>query len=262
MKMKRYTKESVINNRFYQMPKFLFEEDFKKLSNDAKVLYSLLRDRHDLSLDNNWTNENDEIFLIFTREHMAEMLGCSVPTARKAFKQLEDFGLVEDEFQGLNKPNLIYLFEVSLNSERTERIFHAGRKDTFTQDKKNLSPNDTDINKTDINKTDYNNDNGVLPNGKNSTNAFPNSEIVSAISKYMNGLYVEKTGKKHPHLKPEQYKRVYDTLDSFCNENAVDESGLVSMMIAFLNSDIDSDWNINHFATEGILMNRFYEELY
>ena len=111
---------------------------------------------------------------------------------------------------------------------------------------------------TKINK----NDNGVLPNGKNSANAFPNSEIVSAMSKYMNNLYFQKTGEKHPYLKPEQYKRVYDTLDYFCNENAVNEDGLIAMMVAFLNSDIDSDWNINHFATEGILMNRFYEELY
>jgi hypothetical protein len=37
----------VKNNRFYQMPKFLFEGEFKdKLNNDARVLYSLLRDRH------------------------------------------------------------------------------------------------------------------------------------------------------------------------------------------------------------------------
>ena len=33
-------------------------------------------------------------------------------------------------------------------------------------------------------------------------------------------------------------------------------------MVQFLNSKIKTDWNINHFATEGIMMNRFYEAAY
>ena len=58
----------------YQMPKFLFEGEFKALSNNARVLYTLLRDRHDLSLQNHWVNENNEVFLIYSREEMADML--------------------------------------------------------------------------------------------------------------------------------------------------------------------------------------------
>lgn len=64
----RYTVNDVKNNRFFQMPKFLFEGDFKdKLNNDSRVLYSLLRDRHELSLLNNWVNENNEVFFIYSR---------------------------------------------------------------------------------------------------------------------------------------------------------------------------------------------------
>src|SRR5690554_2897761 len=100
----RYTIENVVNNRFYQMPKFLFEGEFKNLSNDARVLYSLLRDRHDLSLKNNWVNENNEVYLIYTREEMANILGCSQPTVRKAINQLKELDLMEEERQGLNRP--------------------------------------------------------------------------------------------------------------------------------------------------------------
>ena len=154
MKMRRYTKELIINNRFYQMPKFLFEGKFKKLSNDARVLYSLLRDRHDLSLANNWINERGEVYLIYTRENMAEMLGCSIPTARKAINQLIKYGLIEEERQGLNKPNLIYLTAISVENTRTEKIFQSREKEPFSQEGKNLSPNDTKYSETEFNDTD------------------------------------------------------------------------------------------------------------
>lgn len=62
METRRHTIEDVKNNRFYQFPKFLM--DFP-LSNDARVLYSLLRDRHDLSKKNNWINKNGKYFLFF-----------------------------------------------------------------------------------------------------------------------------------------------------------------------------------------------------
>ena len=159
----RYTQSDVSNSRFFQTPKFLFEGEFKALSSDAKLLYALLKDKHELSLMNNWRNEKGEIYLIYTRENMAEMLGCSQPTLRKAIKQLIDKGLMEEERQGVNKPNLIYLLAVnpmdkglkeSFSPEcknvsvQSERMFQSGVKESFSQECKNLSPNDTNINQT------------------------------------------------------------------------------------------------------------------
>lgn len=164
----RYTVENIMNNRFYQMPKFLLEGEFKKLSNDARVLYSLLRDRHELSLSNNWVNEKNEVYLIFTREEMAELLGCSQPTLRKGIKQLIEAGLMEEERQGLNRPNIIFLTAVSVEntgvknsfspeckelSVQSEKNFQSRVKELFSQECKNLSPNDTNINDTDISDT-------------------------------------------------------------------------------------------------------------
>lgn len=165
----RYKVNDVINNRFYQMPKFLFEDEFRPLSNDARVLYSLLRDRHDLSIVNGWVNENNEVYLIYTRNDMADMLGCSQPTVRKAIKELTEYRLMEEERLGLNRPNRIYLTSVALGitgvkdsftpecknlSLRSEKTFQSRVKDNFSQECKNLSPNDTDINDTNINDTD------------------------------------------------------------------------------------------------------------
>ncbi len=165
----RYTVENIVNNRFYQMPKFLLEGEFKELSNDARVLYSLLKDRHELSLSNNWINQNNEVYLIFTREEMSKLLGCSQPTLRKAIKQLIEFGLMEEERQGLNRPNIIFLTAVSIEntgvknsfspeckdfSVQNEKNFQSRVKESFSQECKNLSPNDTNINDTNINDTD------------------------------------------------------------------------------------------------------------
>lgn len=155
IKRVRYTLENVKNNRFYQMPKFLFEGEFKEMSNDARVLYSLLRDRHELSIKNNWVNENNEVYLIFTREDMAQLLGCSQPTLRKSIKQLTNLGLMEEERQGLNKPNIIYLTAVSIENTWNERNFQSRGKESFIQEGKNLSPNDTDFSDTDFSDTIY-----------------------------------------------------------------------------------------------------------
>ena len=46
MERKRFRKEEVLKEDYIQMPKWLFNEEFKSLSNDGKVLYSVLRDRH------------------------------------------------------------------------------------------------------------------------------------------------------------------------------------------------------------------------
>ena len=118
MPFKRYTSTDVTANRFYQMPKFLFQGKLKRaLSNDAKVLYSLLRDRHELSLKSHWVNDKNEVYLIFTREEMADLLGCSQPTLRKAISALKDANLMEEETRGLNRPNLIFLNYITDSSE-------------------------------------------------------------------------------------------------------------------------------------------------
>lgn len=160
----RYTVNDVLNNRFYQIPKFLFGEEFKKeLGNDAKILYALLRDRHELSVKNKWFNNFGEIYLIYSREEMADMLGVTQPTVRKAIQQLKNCALLEEEQIGQNKANRIYLIAVSIETtgqknsfspeSRNEKSFQSGVKNSFSPECKIFSPNDTDINNTEYNDT-------------------------------------------------------------------------------------------------------------
>ncbi|MCL2188450.1 MAG: replication initiator protein A [Defluviitaleaceae bacterium] len=44
----RYTRQNIVTSAFYQLPKFLFDAELANLSNDARVLYALLRNRHEI----------------------------------------------------------------------------------------------------------------------------------------------------------------------------------------------------------------------
>ena len=119
----------------------------------------------------------------------------------------------------------------------------------------------SNIGKSDTTNNDINNykkDNGVFSNEKDSERN--NQAVVNAMKTYMNDFYKQRKKHKHPFLKPAQYKTVYDNIASFAEENGLDQEGIEEVMLChFNNKAIDTDWNINHFATEGIMINRLYE---
>ncbi len=82
------------------------ETDF---STDAKVLYGLFLDRMSLSRINDWCDNDGNVYIIFTREEMNEILRTSNATISKIQKELKEKGLIERKKQGLGNPSLIYL---------------------------------------------------------------------------------------------------------------------------------------------------------
>ena len=111
----RIKASEVYDNRFYRIPKSLFKvEKYKKMSLTAKVLYGLLDDRRELSLKNKWIDEEDNIYLIFTRAEIQEILCLSDRPVTSAFKELNTYGLIEEIKQGLTKPNIIYVCHIDL----------------------------------------------------------------------------------------------------------------------------------------------------
>lgn len=84
---------------------------------------------------------------------------------------------------------------------------------------------------------------------------------ISSFIKWYFDYYQSMTGKPHPPIKSHQRLRVHGVLKDFCLEYYIESDGLEAMAEAFF-CVAASDHNINHFATPGILVNRFYEELY
>ncbi len=74
-------------------------------------------------------------------------------------------------------------------------------------------------------------------------------------------LYEETYMHPHPNLKSSQNVRVSSVLSEFINENNLEIDDLKEMACAFFDN-VESDHNINHFATPKILENRYYEAIY
>lgn len=73
--MNKYFKISDAKNfAFYKVPKALFEEKYKSVSTDAKMLYGLLLDRMYLSVKNGWIDKQGRAYQYFTIKSVQEKL--------------------------------------------------------------------------------------------------------------------------------------------------------------------------------------------
>ena len=119
MNSQRISAQKYNQETFYKLYKFLFEDKrFKKLSDSAKIAYTLFRDRFNLSIENNWVDKNGHVYFVFTTKELCHILGCGTQKATKIKKELKDFGLLEQERIGLNKANRIYILEPEFDSKR------------------------------------------------------------------------------------------------------------------------------------------------
>nr|DAM95214.1 MAG TPA: replication initiator protein [Caudoviricetes sp.] len=106
---------------FFKFPKpFIYDEKYKTLSNNAKMLYMLLFDRLELSLKNGWHDKEGNVFQYYTNEQLMIDLNCnSNKTIIKIKKELKDAGLMTEVRQGMNLPNRIYLDALNGSVEST-----------------------------------------------------------------------------------------------------------------------------------------------
>lgn len=170
----KYNLSQVKTERFYQLPKYLFEDEyFKKMSAEAKIMYALLKDRFELSIQNEWVDKNNNIYFIFSNKHLCEYLGYAEQKIIKLKKELVKFNLLTQERVGLNKPNRLYLLKPNYgskarctkelpNSQFQNNEFGSSRTVNLSgQELPNSQSNDTDYNDTDYINTDYNDTNDL-----------------------------------------------------------------------------------------------------
>ena len=173
----KYNLSQVKTERFYQLPKYLFEDAyFKKMSAEAKIMYALLKDRFELSLQNEWVDKNNNIYFIFSNKHLCEYLGYAEQKIIKLKKELIKFNLLTQERVGLNKPNRLYLLKPNYNikashtkelpnSQFQNNEFGSSRTVNLSgQELPNSQSNDTENNDTDYIKTESNDTNDLNDN--------------------------------------------------------------------------------------------------
>ena len=75
----RLMRQTDVQNVWHmQMPRWLFSDPrYADMSLDAKVTYTFLLNRFQLSRRNGWVNDDGEVFVIFPRKALAKELGPS-----------------------------------------------------------------------------------------------------------------------------------------------------------------------------------------
>ena len=95
---------------FYRTPKvFYTDERFRGLSSDAKTVYGILLDRVSLSAKNGWFDDEGRIYVYMTVSSIEEAMGCAHQKACGLLAELDEFGLIDRQKQGLGKPDRIYV---------------------------------------------------------------------------------------------------------------------------------------------------------
>ncbi|PHV58717.1 replication initiation protein [Streptococcus macedonicus] len=172
------------SERFFPMAWVLWEDThYQKLKSDCKVLYSMMKNRLELSAKNGWVDELGRVYIEFSNAEIQRYFNCSKPTAIKLKKDLSDYGLIYEYSQFSNADgqlaNRIYIGQVMTYDaekykqerlERQEKAFQKriekrqnrprknnlrGVSKDLTGAVNNFDPNYKDSSKTDSSKDNY-----------------------------------------------------------------------------------------------------------
>ena len=99
--------------QYMQMPRWLFfDPRYADMSLDAKVAYTFLLNRFQLSRRKGWVNEQGEVFVIFPRQALAKELRICEQRVTAAFRILAARNLIWEKRCGRGDANQIYLARV------------------------------------------------------------------------------------------------------------------------------------------------------
>lgn len=233
---------------FFRVPKILYTDPiFKNLSSDAKVLYGILLDRMELSIKNNWVDENNRVYIYFTIENIMEVMGWGNKKAVKVLAELDTdkgIGLIEKQRQGQGKPTKIYVknFIMDNYSEMPKGNIKKCQKDNSRiVEKPSLEMSKGHGNNTNINNTDYSDTNLILSSGENSEDRLDREEIDIA-DKYRKII--------HRNIEYEHYKR-------YGNYNIESIDNIVELMVDVCILEKGSVPINGNLAPVSVVKNRF-----
>ena len=202
--MNVYKINDIINCEFLKIPKTLFaNHKYKSLSSDAKLSYALLYDRLSLSKQNGWINENDEVYLIYTREEIADDIGITYKKAISAFKELVTAQLITEQRCGRGMPNRIYIVKPELDAVYAKK--YVKRDNLRTADSACLEEQLENANPDEMLTTTeglYIPDMPIsdIKTCQNSTSRTAEMEVQELPNQHPNKTYIKKTYSNHTDI--------------------------------------------------------------
>ena len=185
MSNRRKTLE-LASQQFYKFEKWILAESkLKKLSPTAKLLYMVIRDREELSLKNaeHFTDKDGYLFQYFDQEKAGELLGLSKNAIVKAFKDLQEYKLIESVRQGQGKPNRLYVLDYEVSEDTLKELSYENKKASTVPPVKatNTNKNNIDTNIIPQNNKKYSPKN---KENKNNTGKGASANVNNTFKKY------------------------------------------------------------------------------
>ena len=116
----------------------MYGEQYKHLSNDAKLAYMVLKDRLEYSLRNNWVDSEGHVYFIFTNQELMDLFNCSKGKVIKIKAELESIGLLVQKQMDFNpktkknEPNRLYLSKLDVKATDVYLRGEFGQKSSQT----------------------------------------------------------------------------------------------------------------------------------
>lgn len=121
--------QSESTQAFAKLPKLLITEpQYKHLTAQHILAYTLMRDRLQLSITNQMKDKDGTPFIHYDLGNVAEDIRCGEKKAGQLVDDLDNMGLIRKVRQGLGKPNRIYVHDV-FESEPSKRLDRTRSKD-------------------------------------------------------------------------------------------------------------------------------------
>lgn len=161
------------SEQFFMVPKALFvAEPYQQMRIESKMAYSILKERFKLSIKHKWIDESGNVYLYYPNDKLAKMLGVGKDKVIRIKKELQQYGLLEEERQGFNKPNRIYvgnleIKDVTEKADDTSSIkvvakcdfrksqnANTGSRKTRLQEVANYDTSNTELSNTELINTE------------------------------------------------------------------------------------------------------------
>lgn len=123
-----YTSADWANGTYMQLPKALiYEEQYRDLSADEILMYTVLRDRLNLSRENAHVFEDETgLFIYYSQSSLAVILGKSERQIRRYIDALKEHGMILIKQDEIGKPGKIYIKNIVYR--RTNMSYAVGQK--------------------------------------------------------------------------------------------------------------------------------------
>lgn len=136
MSFKPIKKSDKTKELFYKIPKqLMLEAKYKKMKDSAKILYSILYERTDLSVQNDWFDSNEDAYIICTYDEIQTYFGASRSKVTSALKDLEDFDLIRKSkivTKEGQSANVIYVGHVETTEDTLKVLMDKHKEDYHT----------------------------------------------------------------------------------------------------------------------------------